>query len=91
MPETDTKSWAVGDPCPGCGGDLKAVPAASDEQRTAAASKDANAWVPIPPTLDHAEPAQIAKFGALHRCACGYQSRVLPAARNRRSSSSSGD
>lgn len=71
---TTAKPWVVGDVCPACNGDLKPVPAPSDAQRAAAANRDNP--TPLPPTVDHATPEQIAELGDLHRCACGYQSRV---------------
>jgi hypothetical protein len=74
---TTAKPWAVGDVCPACNGDLKPVPAPSDAQRAAAANRDNP--TPLPPTVDHATPEQIAELGDLHRCACGYQSRVAAA------------
>jgi hypothetical protein len=74
---TKPKAWAVGDPCPACSGELKPVPAPTDAQRTAAANRDNP--VPLPPTVDSAEDAQIRELGALHRCTCGYQSRVAAA------------
>jgi hypothetical protein len=76
---TEPKPWAVGDACPACSGDLKPVPLPSEAQRAAAANKDNP--VPLPPTVDHADPAQIEELGNLHRCGCGYQSRVVPPAR----------
>jgi hypothetical protein len=75
---TVAKPWAVGDPCPGCNGDLKPVPLPTDAQRAAASNRDNP--VPLPPTVDHADPPQIAELGTLHRCGgCGYASRVLAA------------
>jgi hypothetical protein len=69
------KPWAVGDPCPACSGELTPIPQPSDALRAAAANRDNP--TPLPPTVDHADPTQIAELGALHRCIdCGYQSRV---------------
>lgn len=69
------KPWAVGDPCPACSGDLHPVPQPSDAQRAAAANRDNP--TPLPPTVDHADPLQVAELGDLHRCGtCGYASRV---------------
>jgi hypothetical protein len=69
------KPWAIGDDCPACSGTLKPVPPPSDAARAAALSHDNP--VPLPPTVDHASPAQIADLGDLYRCpGCGYSSRV---------------
>jgi hypothetical protein len=79
MDDVETKPWTVGEPCPGCAGELKPVPAPTDAQRAAAAAE--GGLTPLPPTVDTADPAQIAKFGDLYRCStCGYKSRVPKAA-----------
>lgn len=90
MVDTETKPWAVGDPCPSCAGELTAVPAASAEQYAAAAHRDSP--TPMPVTVDSADPAQIAKLGDLYRCRhCGYQSRVPSTSKKKAGRNTSGD
>jgi Zn ribbon nucleic-acid-binding protein len=71
------KPWAVGDKCPACSvASSSPFPQPSDAQRAAAANHDNP--TPLPPTVDHASPEQVAELGDLHRCTtCGYSSRAV--------------
>lgn len=68
------KELKAGDPCPACGGDLKAAAVATDDQYRRAFDKE-NPQA-LPPGMDTANPDNRAELGALHRCGgCGYQAR----------------
>ena len=71
---TDAKPLQAGDPCPSCGGELKAVRAPSDEQFKAAFDRENPGTLPA--GVDTAKPADRAALGSLHKCAdCGYVTR----------------
>jgi len=86
MPEP--KILHKGDPCPNCGGELKAAPFPSEEQY--AASRDRENPIILPRHFDSATIAQRRELGELARCACGYVTRYSPdeAPRARASASS---
>lgn len=72
-----------GDPCPQCGGAFVERPAATPEQRAAAADRDNP--VPMSPHVDSAAPAQIAELGALYVCQrCDYRTRMKPEGKGKR-------
>jgi hypothetical protein len=70
----EPKVLKLGDPCPACGGDLKAAPVPSDEQFRKAFDRENP--IMLPPGMDTAKPEDRAELGALHSCgACGYKTR----------------
>lgn len=72
---TEPKAWAVGDPCPGCGGSLR--PQRRPTAAEAKAFTDSENPRALPPGVDSASDEQHAELGDLHRCAdCGYAARV---------------
>lgn len=69
-----TQTLALGDPCPACGDELKAVRIPTDDQFRK--SIDRENPVALPAGVDTAPPDQRAELGALYRCReCGYQAR----------------
>jgi DNA-directed RNA polymerase subunit RPC12/RpoP len=72
-----------GDPCPACGGELRDVRAATDEERRRALDKENP--INLGPGVDVAPKEQIETLGPLARCAdCGYKTRYKPEAGDER-------
>jgi hypothetical protein len=66
-----------GDPCPACGGALRDVRAATDEERRRALDRENP--INLGPNVDLAPPAQLEALGSLARCPeCGYKTRYKP-------------
>lgn len=64
-----------GDPCPACGGELKAAPVPSDEQFAKAMDKENP--VALPRNYDTASREVRDREGELYRCTdCNYKTRV---------------
>jgi len=68
------KTLAPGDPCPGCGGDMKPARVPTDAEFAKAFDKENP--VALAPGTDTAAPDVRAELGALYRCVtCRYQAR----------------
>lgn len=64
----------AGDPCPVCGGELKAAPVPTDEQFAKAGDRENPVY--LPQGYDTAPKAVREEHGALHKCVdCGYKTR----------------
>lgn len=74
MAETKPEPKA-GEPCPNCGGELKAAYQPTDEERTAARRREDP--IPLRPGSDTGTAEQIKALGDLHTCReCGYNTRI---------------
>jgi len=71
------KTVQLGDPCPACGGELRAAAVPTDEEYRKAFDKENP--VALAPGMDTASPEVRVELGDLHRCvSCGYQTRFRP-------------
>ncbi len=70
------QAWKVGDRCPACGDELAPFRLATPAEFAALTDKE-NPKV-LPARVDSAPATFVAEHGELHKCRCGYQSRVLP-------------
>lgn len=76
------------DPCPACGGAFAPARVPTPEQL--AASRDRENPIALGDKVDTATAEQRAELGALHICGgCGYQTRVKPERKPRRSKADS--
>jgi hypothetical protein len=70
----DAKPLKLGEPCPGCGGELKAARVPTDEQRRR--FEDREQRQPLPANTDTMSAQGRTDHGALYRChECGYAAR----------------
>lgn len=71
------KTVHLGDPCPACGGDLRAAAVPTDEEYRKAFDKENP--VALAPGMDTASPEVRVELGDLYRCVtCRYQTRFRP-------------
>jgi hypothetical protein len=69
-----TRTWNPGDPCPGCGGELRQMRKPTDAERRHAADRDNP--LPLPRDCDTAPQEVVDDHGDLFQCAtCGPQIR----------------
>lgn len=70
--------FKLGDPCPGCGGELRKAQQPTAVERAAAANKDDPR--PLPPHYDTAPLETVDEHGELWKCpTCGYPARFKAA------------